>query len=52
MNLGILQTCGFQQRIRQGERACGEEAGVLEASEAATDRARADWLPGMDLQSR
>lgn len=48
----LLQTCGFQQRICQRERACGEEAGVPEASEAATDRARADWLPGVDLQSR
>lgn len=42
----------FQQRICQRERACGEEAGVPEAPEAAADRERADWVPGVDLQSR
>lgn len=42
----------FQQRICQRERACGEEAGVPEASEAAADRERAHRILGVDLQSR
>lgn len=42
----------FQQRICQGTRACGEEAGVPEASAAAADRERADRILGVDLQSR
>ncbi len=41
-----------QQRICQRERACGEEAGVPEASEAAADRERAHRILGVDLQSR
>lgn len=41
-----------QQRICQRKRACGEEAGVPEAPEAATDRARAHRVLGVDLQSR
>lgn len=41
-----------EQRICQGERACREETGVPEASEAAADRERAHRILGVDLQSR
>ena len=41
-----------QQRVCQRERACGEEAGVPEAPQAAADRERAHRVLGVDLQSR
>lgn len=44
--------CMFRQRICQRKRACGEEAGVPEAPEAAADRERAHRVLGVDLQSR
>ncbi len=42
----------YKQGICKGARACGEKAGVPEASQTAADREGADRLPGVDLQSR
>lgn len=42
----------LRQGVCQREGACGKEAGVPEAPQAAADRAGADGLPGVDLQSR
>ncbi len=42
----------YKQRVCKGARACGEKAGVPEASQTAADWEGADRLPGVDLQSR
>lgn len=42
----------FFQGICEGERACGEEARILEASPTTANRERVNWVPGVDLQSR
>lgn len=42
----------YKQGVCKGARACGEKAGVPEASQTAADREGADRLPGVDLQSR
>lgn len=41
----------FFQGICEGERACGEEARILEASPTTANRERVNWVPGVDLQS-
>lgn len=43
--------CVYLQRVCQRERACGEQERVPEAQETAADWTRAQWLPGVDLQS-